>query len=174
MKKNFTKIICFGILSLFLWGCGESPEPSDSQHVGSTSESASGQSGNRSSDLPEGYVLSALFEDAGRDTKMHRPLHTTHMVGNSLYYNFTTFDQKQNTIVTNVYIQEKGKEPRLLDLPVKDRELIRCIAVGEDSCLYLLYEKQGEDENIEAYTWKRLQMSTLILWKPELTESFMV
>ena len=57
MKKNFTKIICFGILSLFLWGCGESPEPSDSQHVGSTSESASGQSGNRSSDLPEGYEI---------------------------------------------------------------------------------------------------------------------
>ncbi len=169
MKKNFTKIICFGILSLFLWGCGESPEPSDSQHVGSTSESASGQSGNRSSDLPEGYVLSALFEDAGRDTKMHRPLHTTHMVGNSLYYNFTTFDQKQNTIVTNVYIQEKGKEPRLLDLPVKDRELIRCIAVGEDSCLYLLYEKQGEDENIEAYTLEKRDKDLKVVYSADTT-----
>lgn len=154
MRKRFLKSVCLGLFALFfLWGCGESPESSDSQPIGSTDESISGQSG--SSALPEGYVLSARFEDAGGDTKMHHLMHPTHMVGSSLYYNFRTFDRKQNAIVANVYIQEMGKEPRLLDLPSEGSNLVRSIAVGEDGSLYLLYEKQGESENIEAYTLEK-------------------
>lgn len=166
------KLICFGIMALiFLWGCGKTADPSspDSPSGEGQSESGDGQTRKVNSALPEGYVLSARFEDAGGDKKTQHLLHKTHLVGDSLYYCFRKFSQKLQAVVSEVYVQERGEEPRLLDLPAEEDKLLSAIAVEEDGVVYLLYEKEGEDENIEAYILEKRDKKMQLLYSVDTT-----
>ena len=170
MHKNLIRMICFGILTLFLWGCGKAPDPSDAQpsDTGSKEEEAENGGGM----LPDGYVLSASFEDAGGDARTYDGVtHTTRLVGDSLYYLTTEVDRKQDKvkIITEVYVQERGKEARLLDLPTEEERRLYTFAAGEDGCLYLLYHKNGENGDIESYILEKRDKDLQLVYSVDTT-----
>ena len=70
MKKHFLAAMFFAMLTVFLWGCGKESAESEVPSAGEGDETASSgsQTGEGSRELPEGYVLSARFEDAGGGT----------------------------------------------------------------------------------------------------------
>ena len=84
MKKRLFGAICFVMLIFFLWGCGKASDESEVPSAGEGDETASSgsQTGEGSRELPEGYVLSARFEDAGGEAGMHNAC----MAGSSIYY----------------------------------------------------------------------------------------
>lgn len=86
---------------------------------------------------------------------MHVYLPSIHLVGNSLYYYYREFNLKQGQVAGNVYIQEEGGEPQLLNLPDQDEMLLHAMAAGEDASLYLLYEERAEDGQFPAYTLEK-------------------
>ena len=122
--------------------------------------------------LPDGYVLSASFEDAGGDARTyHELLHSTRLVGDSLYYITTEVDRNQDKvkIVREVYIQERGKEARLLNLPTEEERQLYIFATGEDGCLYLLYHKNDENDDIESYILEKRDKDLQLVYSVDTT-----
>ena len=170
MRKNLIQIICFGILAFFLWGCGKAQDPSNAQP--SDNDPKEGGTENGGGTLPEGYVLSPHFEDAGGDTRTQAfSRHVTRLIGSSLYYCTTEFDDKKNKIVAEMYLQERGKEARLLNLPAVGERRLYTFTVGEDSCLYLLYHKNDENDFniIKAYTLEKLDKDLQPIYSVDVT-----
>ncbi|RKJ20464.1 extracellular solute-binding protein [bacterium D16-50] len=168
MRKNRIPIICFGILALFLWGCGKTPDSPKAQPSDTGPQKE--QTENVSKTLPDGYVLSASFEDAGGDTRTyHDILHSTYLVGDSLYYYYSEFDRKQNKVVTEVYLQERGKEARLLNLSAEEGSRLYTAAAGEDGCLYLLYHKSDENGDIKSYTLEKRDENLQLVYSVDTT-----
>lgn len=166
MTSKFAKLICLGILSLFfIWGCGKTPDSSDTEPAGEQSKDAVSQREEEKKILPEGYVLSPVFKDAGEETEMSH----IHLIGDSLYYQNRYYNRKQEIFVRDMYIQDKDGAPRLVNLPVENDRQLDAVAVGEDGSLYLFYVKEGTDGKTQPYVLEKRNEDLQIIYSVDIT-----
>lgn len=103
-------------------------------------------------ELPEGYVLSAVFENAGTETEVRSP----HLIGNILYYYNWSFDRQKEEELARFYIQEKGKEARQLrSFGEEDSNNLLAMTAGQDGSLYLLYGVEDDNGEIRSCTLEK-------------------
>lgn len=145
MKRFWTGLISTGILIASMCSCGGEAEEPVSRETGEEApQDTAGDNlmENESLALPEGYVWSARFQDAGRETEVEN----AYLIGNLLYYDSAYYDSDQGKYVKGIYSRENGKEPQqLLDYGYGDGGYRWPMAAGEDGSVYFLYGEEDED-----------------------------
>lgn len=154
MKKRLFSYLCFVISAAFLCGCGREATDSEIQLTGDGNETENAVAGSRvkeeNKELPEGYVLSAHFDDAGGEVGMNDVC----MAGGSLYYYTNIYDPDEEFYVQDIYVREKGQEAQNLMHFGKEKILLGMTA-DEDGCLYLLWGKNETEDGFEACTLEK-------------------
>ena len=166
MKRFWTSMVFAGMLIASMCSCGRAEE-SDFRGTGENQEVAEeSRTGIGFGALPEGYVWSARFRDAGREPEMTDPT----LVGHTLYYDTVFYDRERQIPVREIYFQEKGEEARqLLSYGKEDRNRLEGKEVGEDGSLYILYGEDWVDSKCSAYKLEKLDKELQTVYSVDTT-----
>jgi hypothetical protein len=166
MKRFWRGMAFVGMLIVSMCSCGQVEEP-DSRGTEKAQETAeSSQPGTGVRALPEGYVWSARFQDAGREPEMEDPT----LVGHTLYNVSFYYDVERKSPVREIYLQEEGEEARqLFSFGKEDRNHLEGIKVGEDGSLYLLYGEDWVDEECSAYKLEKRNQELQVIYSVDTT-----
>ena len=159
-KRILVEMICLLILT------GASVSDSQTADQALPNETSGAPISGSQGKLPEGYALLADFESAGRESEMY----DIHLVDGCLYYRAYRWDAERQANVPEVYIQEQGKEARLLLRAGQEneKEQLTNFAVGKEGSLYLLY-RMGESDEDAAYRLKRRDQKLQEIYSADIT-----
>lgn len=116
--------------------------------------------------LPENYVWSARFQDAGREPEMEEPT----LVDHTLFYVSFYYDVERKIPVREIWFQEEGEEARqLFSYGKEDRNRLEGIEVGEDGSLYILYGENWIDSKCSAYKLEKLDKELQTVYSVDTT-----
>lgn len=166
MRRAWISMALAGMLIGSLCGCGQ-VEESDSQVAGETQAAAeNSRTETGVGALPEGYVWSAHFRDAGREPDMQAPA----LFGHALYYFTLFYDIERQIHVREIYVQEEGEEARqLLSYGKEDRNRLEEMEVGEDGSLYILYGENYADSKCSVYKLEKLDQELRTVYSVDTT-----
>lgn len=170
MKKVWNAVLSAGILACILCACGGETESSNSLEATQKSAAATAaeQTKNENRELPDGYVLSARFQDAGGEKEMRR----TFLTDSSLYFNTSYYDQKKEVSVQELYVQEEGEETEcLMHFGDESGKSLVAWTVGEDGSLYFLCGIQGGDGEPGSYLLEKRDPSLQEVYSVDVTGS---